>query len=408
MILYIMILIILVEYFWDFLLETLNRYNWVANVPEELADIYPNEKFLKQKKYQADNYIMGSVSSTLSVLLILIILGFYGFAWLNEFTINITSHWLWQPLIFMGVIGLGSVIISLPFSYYNTFVIEQRYGFNKTTPAIFWSDTVKSLFIGAIIGGVILGLLIWFYNVTGTLFWLYGWIVITLFMLFFGKFYTTIILPLFNKLEPLEDGELKTLITTISLKANFSLENIYVMDSSKRSTKSNAFFSGFGKNKKIVLFDTLIEELTPNEIAAVLAHEIGHFKQKHIVKSLILGALQNGLMFFLLGWFINEPLIALAFGVKEPSFHIGLLGFGLLYTPISALLGLGMTILSRKNEYEADAFAAKYVDAEYLISALKKISASALSNPVPHPLYVYFNYSHPTLLSRIKALSKTS
>ncbi len=404
MILYIMILIIVLDFLWDFLLETLNRYNWVDNVPKEIEDVYPNEKYIEQKRYQSENYKITAFSSLIFLFVILMMLSFYGFSWLNDLTLSYTTHWLWQPLLFMAVVGLVSSVLSLPFSYYNTFVIEEKFGFNKSTKTVFWGDVFKSLLIGGVIGGVIFCLLIWFYNIAGSLFWLYAWILTTFFMLFFGKFYTTLILPLFNKLTPLEDGELKEMIEEMSEKADFSLDSIYIMDGSKRSTKSNAFFTGFGKNKKIVLFDTLINELSNNEITAVLAHEIGHYKQKHIIKSMALGVLQNGLMFFLLGWFINEPSIAFALGVKEPVFHIGLLGFGLLYAPISELLGLGMTVFSRANEYEADAFAAKFTDGEYLVSALKKISASALSNPVPHPWYVFYNYSHPTLLDRIKAL----
>lgn len=406
MILYLMIFIIVLDFFWDFLLETLNRYNWVEGVPKEIEDIYPKEKYVEQKKYHSENYVVNTTASIISLFVVLSMLSFYGFSWINDLTLAVTNHWLWQPLLFMAVIGIGSTVLSLPFSYYSTFVIEEKFGFNKSTKTLFWGDFLKSLLIGGIIGGVIFSLLIWFYNVAGSLFWLYGWGITTFIMLFFGKFYTTLILPMFNKLTPLDDGDLKSLIEDVSAKADFALDSIYVMDGSKRSTKSNAFFTGFGKNKKIVLYDTLVKELTPNEISAVLAHEIGHYKQKHIIKSMILGIIQNGLMFFLLGWFINEPAIAFALGVKEPVFHIGLLGFGLLYTPISELLGMGMTMFSRKNEYEADVFAANITDGEYLKTALKKISASALSNPVPHPLYVFYNYSHPTLLSRIKALDK--
>lgn len=403
---YIIIAIILIEAVWDFVLDLLNRSSWAVEVPEKLKDVYPKEKFLQQKAYRLVNLRFGWISSLFSLLVILTLLWVYGFAWINQWVGAISTHWLWQPLLFFVVIGLGSMLISLPFSLYNTFVIEQKFGFNKTTPKVFVGDLVKSTLVGAIIGGLLLSLVIWFYQWAGDLFWLYAWCLLSIFMIFFSKFYTTLILPLFNKLKPLEEGELRSAIESMSLKAGFSLDNIFIMDGSKRSTKSNAFFSGFGKNKKIVLFDTLIEELTTQEIVAVLAHEIGHFKLKHIVIGTVLGVLQSGLMLFLLGWFVNHPAISQALGVSEPTFHIGLLGFGLLYTPLSAVIGLGMTLLSRQHEFQADAFAAKYAEPHFLQSALKKISASALSNPTPHPWYVFFHYSHPPLLSRLETLDK--
>ncbi len=403
---YIIVAIIVIEAVWDFILDLLNRSSWADEVPEQLSDVYPQEKFLQQKAYRSDNFRFGWISSLFSLLAILTLLWVYGFAWLNQWVGAISTHWLWQPLLFFAAIGLGSILISLPFSIYSTFVIEQKFGFNKTTPKVFVGDLIKSTLVGAIIGGVLLSLVIWFYQWAGNLFWLYAWVVLSIFMIFFSKFYTTLILPLFNKLKPLEEGELRSAIERMSTKAEFKLENVFIMDGSKRSTKSNAFFSGFGENKKIVLFDTLIAELSTEEIVAVLAHEIGHFKLKHIITGTVLGVLQSGLMLFLLGWFVNHPEISKALGVDSPTFHIGLLGFGLLYTPLSAIIGLGMTLLSRRHEFQADAFAAKYSEAHFLQSALKKISASALSNPTPHPWYVFFHYSHPPLLSRLKALDR--
>ena len=403
---YVIIAIFIIDAIFEFILDELNRKSWCDKVPEKLKDVFPEEKFQQQKKYRLANYRFGLLSSAISLPLMFAVLWFEGFAYLdNLISLHVTNSF-WQPLIFFGVIGLVLMIFSLPFSIYDTFVIEQRFGFNKTTPATFIGDLFKSLIIGAVLGGAILSLIIWFYQWAGNLFWLYAWGGISFFMLFFNKFYTTLILPLFNKLTPLEDGELRDAIQQMSLKAGFSLNNIFVMDGSKRSTKANAFFSGFGKNKKIVLFDTLINDLSTEEITAVLAHEIGHYKMKHTIRGAVLGVLESGLMLFLLGWFINNPAISQALGVEEPSFHIGLLGFGLLYSPISAVLGLGMTILSRRQEFQADAFAARNAEAAALQSALKKISASALSNPTPHPAYVFFNYSHPPLLKRLEALEK--
>ncbi|GAO28763.1 M48 family metallopeptidase [Geofilum rubicundum] len=403
---YIIIAIIFLETVWDFFLGELNRKSWSSHVPDRLQDVYPDDKFQKQKKYRLANYRFGLISSTISTLIILGVLWWQGFAWLDGLVHSVTDHSIGQSLLFFGIIGLASTLISLPLSIYDTFVIEEKFGFNKTTAAVFVLDLIKSLLLGAFIGGLMLSLIIWFYHWAGAYFWLYAWGIVSLFMIFFSKFYTSLILPLFNKLKPLEEGGLKRDIETMSKRAGFTLSNVFIMDGSKRSTKANAFFSGFGKNKRIVLFDTLINDLTNDEIVAVLAHEIGHYRLKHTIRGTILGVVQSGLMLFLLGWFINHPAIAGALGVSTPSFHIGLLGFGLLYAPISAVLGWGMTILSRRQEYQADAFAAKYAEASALQSALKKISASALSNPTPHPWFVFFNYSHPPLLKRLQALDR--
>ena len=401
---YIIVAILLIDTLWGWFLEELNRRSWVDKVPEKLADVYPQDKFEKQKRYRKINHRFGKISSTFSLLVLLAFLWFSGFAVVDDWVMRWTESWLWRPLFFFGAIGLASYIIGLPFSIYQTFVIEEKFGFNKTTPKVFFLDQIKGLFLGAVIGGVLLSLVVWFYHFAGQWFWLYAWGGLSLFMIFFSKFYTTLILPLFNKQTPLEEGDLRSAIEDMSNKAGFTLQNVYVMDGSKRSTKANAFFSGFGKNKRIVLFDTLINDLENDEIVAVLGHEIGHFRLKHIILSTVLSVLQTGLTLFLLGWFVNEPALSQALGVQEPVFHIGLIGFGILYSPVSGILGLGMTIFSRKNEYQADAFAGRYAKPEALQSALKKISANALSNPTPHPWYVFFNYSHPPLLNRLEAL----
>ncbi|TCO09222.1 M48 family metallopeptidase [Natronoflexus pectinivorans] len=402
--LYIILAIIVFEALWDFFLGELNRKSWSDKVPKCLEDVYPQEKFEKQKQYRLANYRFGLISSAVSTILILMVLLLQGFGWLHYTVESFTNHKYLQPLVYFGAIGLASMILSLPFSIYSTFVIEEKFGFNRTTKGTFIADVFKSLLLGALIGGFLLWLVVWFYHSAGSLFWLYAWGGLSLFMIFFSKFYTTLILPLFNKLTPLEEGDLKSAIENMSQKAGFSLENVFVMDGSKRSTKANAFFSGFGKNKRIVLFDTLINDLDKEEIVAVLAHEIGHYRLKHTIRGTMLGIFQTGITLFLLGWFINHPGISQALGVANPVFHVALLGFGLLYSPISSMAGLGMTILSRKQEYQADEFAANHASASALQSALKKISTTALSNPTPHPWFVFFNYSHPPLLKRLEAL----
>lgn len=403
---YVIIGLLLADALWGWILEELNRRSWAESVPDRLADVYPQDKFEKQKQYRRVNHRFGKISSTFSLLVLLVFLWFHGFALVDNWVLQYTDHWLWRPLFFFGIMGLASYIIGLPFGIYQTFVIEERFGFNKTTPKTFVSDQIKSLVLGAVIGGILLSLVIWFYHFAGKWFWLYAWVGLSLFMIFISKFYTTLILPLFNKQTPLEEGPLRKAIEEMSQKAGFALENVYVMDGSKRSTKANAFFSGFGKNKRIVLFDTLINDLEINEIVAVLAHEIGHYRLKHIIWGTILSVLQTGLTLYLLGWFVNEPALSQALGINEPVFHIGLIGFAILYSPVSEILGLGMNIFSRRNEFQADAFAGKHADAAALQSALKKISANALSNPTPHPWYVFFNYSHPPLLKRLEALDK--
>ncbi|HEX3006846.1 MAG TPA: M48 family metallopeptidase [Bacteroidales bacterium] len=255
-------------------------------------------------------------------------------------------------------------------------------------------------------GGILLGLVLWFYYETTRFFWIYAWILVTVYMIFMGMFYSNIIVPLFNKQTPLEDGELKDAIHQLAGKLNFKLSNIYKIDGSKRSSKANAYFTGLGRTKRIVLYDTLIKELSVQEIVAVLAHEIGHYKHKHTYKNIVIGVLQTGLTLYILSAFIKMPELSQALGVEQPVFHIGAIAFDILYSPISTILGLMLNVLSRKYEYEADAFAGRHAGAGNLVTALKSLSVNNLSNLNPHPLYVFFHYSHPTLLQRIRALNR--
>ena len=392
----------------DFLLERfldyLNTTRWSTQLPDEVKGIYDQEKYSKQQAYSKTNHRFGILTSSFSFILILLMFFFQGFALVNEWATSLTGSPIWSALIFFGILMLGSDLLTTPFDLYSTFSIEERYGFNKTTAKTYILDKLKGWLIGAIIGGGLLALIIFIYLKTGDWFWLYVWIVISVFSIFMAMFYSSLIVPLFNKQTPLEDGELKQAIQNFAQKVGFKLDNIYVIDGSKRSTKANAYFTGLGSKKRIVLYDTLISDMEIPELVAVLAHEIGHYKKKHIIWSLIIGILQTGIMLFIFSLFIGSPALSAALGVAEPSFHIGLIAFGILYSPLSSIIGIGMNLFSRKNEYEADAFAAENYEATYLASSLKKLSVTNLSNLRPHPAYVFVHYSHPTLLQRLHAL----
>jgi STE24 endopeptidase len=301
----------------------------------------------------------------------------------------------------------ASDIINIPFQIYGTFVIEEKFGFNKTTVKTFITDKLKGYLLTIIIGGGILFIFFKLINVFGANFWIYFWIVAAIFMLLINMFYTSVILPLFNKLTPLEDGELKQEIEEYSKKVNFPLDNVYVIDGSRRSNKSNAFFSGIGKKKKIVLYDTLINNQTKEELIAVLAHEVGHFKKKHIISGYFISILQTGFILFILSLMVFNPNLTHALGGNVNAVHLNLLAFGILFSPISHFIGIFMNLLSRKNEYEADAYARDTFNGEALQSALKNLSVHNLSNLTPHPAYVFFHYSHPPLLQRLDALNKS-
>jgi STE24 endopeptidase len=330
---------------------------------------------------------------------------FNGFALVDSWARNMVSNPVGISLVFFGIIALASDIISIPFSVYEIFVIEEKYGFNKTTPRIFVTDKLKGYLLGLLLGVPLVALIVWFYTVTGKSFWLYTWGLVVFFLVFMNMFYSDLIVPLFNKQTPLPEGDLRNAILALAEKAGFPIKDIYVIDSSKRSTKSNAYFTGLGPRKRIVLYDTLIQDLSPEEITATLAHEIGHYKLKHTRLGLILSVIQTGITLFILSLFIDNPGLSRALGSEQQGFHLSLIAFGLLYSPISMVLGLGANLISRKHEYAADRFAAKLGLSHSLISALKKLSAKNLSNLTPHPAYVFFHYSHPTLLQRMKALT---
>ena len=406
LIFYVIIAILLAGYVVERLLEYLNSTLWSYELPAELKGIYDPEKYKLSQQYTRTNTRFSVYSDTASLLAMLLMLFLGGFAFLDGLAWSITDNQIILALFFFGIIALGADLLSLPFSVYATFVIEEKFGFNKTTVKTFVLDKVKGLLLGGLIGGGLLALIVWIFAATGPWFWLIAWAVISGFMIFMSMFYSNLIVPLFNKQKPLEAGELRDAIEAFSDKTGFKLNNIYVIDSSKRSSKGNAYFTGLGRKKRIVLYDTLIDEHTTEELVAVLAHEIGHYKMKHTITGMILSVLQTGLMLFILSLFISRPVLSEALGAKTPSFHMGLIAFGMLYTPLSLVLGLLSNALSRKNEYAADRFAGENYSPAALMEALKKLSINNLSNLRPHPTYVFFYYSHPPLLKRLAALGK--
>lgn len=391
-----------------FLLERylvhLNGKMWSETLPEKLKGICLEENYRKTQLYEKDNTRLSFWSSTfnLAVILAMIIAG--GFSFIDGIARTFSMNMIVIALIFFGIIGFASEIINIPFSWYDTFVIEKRYGFNTMTVRTFITDNIKSWFLVLLIGLPVLSLITWFYYKTGSIFWLYAWGLITAFTVFMNFFYSELIVPLFNKQTPLEEGTLRNKIEGYSTRTGFKLRNIYIIDGSKRSTKSNAYFSGFGPKKRIVLYDTLLKELTEDEIVAVLAHEIGHYKKKHVLLTLVSSILVTGFMLFLFSLVVDDPEMSRAMGAESSSFHLGLIVFGILYSPLSLLIGMVSNIVSRKNEFAADRFVKETYDPVILASALKKLSVKNLSNLMPHPVYVFFHYSHPPLLQRLEKL----
>ncbi len=401
---YIIVIILILQFVIETVLDFLNAKRFSHPVPDELNDVFNAEEYKKSQAYKKINYRFGLLTSTFSLLLTLGFLIFGGFEWVDQMARSLTDNPILVALVFFAIIMIGSDIVTLPFSYYSTFVIEEKFGFNKTTRGTFIMDKLKGWGMMAIIGGGLLALIIWFFEWAGSNFWVYAWALVAVFSLFMNLFYSKLIVPLFNKLTPLEEGGLKTKIEDYAENVGFELQNIFVIDGSKRSTKANAYFSGFGKEKRITLYDTLINDLEEEEIVAVLAHEVGHYKRKHIVFNLAASILLTGLTLFLLSLFINNPQVSLAIGVSQPSFHAALIGFGILYSPISEVTGLIMNHLSRKFEYQADDYAKNTYAASPLVTSLKKLSKNSLSNLTPHPAYVFMHYSHPPLISRIRNL----
>jgi len=370
---HIFIAIIIISFIVDKFLDTLNSKHFDDKIPEKLADVYDKEEYKKSQSYKKTNAKFSNLTSTFSIILTLAFFFLDGFKYVDNFARTFTDNPILVALVFFGVIMFGSDVLTTPFSYYQTFVIEEKFGFNKSTKKIFWLDKIKGWLISILLGGTILSLIIWFYQISGEYFWIYAWALIAVFSLLMNLFYAKLIVPLFNKQTPLEDGELKTAIEKYAKNVGFTINNIFVIDGSKRSTKANAYFSGFGSQKRITLFDTLISDLETDEIVAVLAHEVGHYKRKHIIFNLASSILLTGFTLYILSLFVNSSILSEALGISTPSFHIGLIAFGILYSPISEITGLLMNYVSRVFEYQADNFAKETFAAKPLITSLKKL-----------------------------------
>ena len=398
---FLLIAIIIFNFIKDYFLDYLNSKNFDNKIPSIISDVYDKEKYLKSQEYKKTQYVFSKYSKLYGLVIILSFFYLDGFLMVDNYSRELFESPILISLTFFGIIFFGNELLGLPFSIYFTFFIEEKFGFNKTTIKTYVLDKLKSWILTILFGGGILSFIIFQEQIIGNNFWIVAWIFLTTLSIILNGFYAQLIVPLFNKQSKLEDGELRKEIEKYSTKVGFDLSNIFVIDGSKRSTKANAYFSGFGKQKRVTLFDTLINKLNKNQIVAVIAHEIGHYKKNHIIYNLFFSILQTGIMLYILSLFIYMPIFSESLGINIHSFHIGLITFSILYTPISEITSLIFNLFSRKFEYEADAFAKKTHEGKYLIEALKILSKDSLSNLTPHPKYVWWHYSHPTLLQRV-------
>ena len=403
-VLFIFIGLTIFNFLFTTVLEYLNDKNWKESIPNDLEGFYDSDKYQKAKNYKIERGKISLLNSSISFVITLLMLFFFGFGLISEYAVSFSDSSIIQSCIFFMIFHLLTTFLGMPFSYYSTFVIEEKYGFNKTTIKTYIVDKIKGFIVSSLFIIVLTSLAIVLIEYFSTGFWIWLWIGLSLFMVFLNMFYADLIVPIFNKLTPLENGELRSKIESYSKKVGYSLKNIFVIDGSKRSTKANAFFSGLGPRKTIALYDTLIEKHTDEELVSVLAHEVGHFKKKHILVSMFLTILQLGIMCYLFELCMNMEVIASSLGSSKMNFHIGIIAFSFLYSPIGLITGILMNILSRKNEYEADKFAKDTYNGNFLELALKKLSVDSLSNLYPHPLYVFVHYSHPPLLKRLARL----
>ena len=401
-----LVVIVVGFYILEAVLDYLNQGTANKPLDPRIAHLYSDGERNRSVAYSAEKSRFGFWSASFSTVVMVFALSYGWFAELDEFVRSRFENEIFVSLAFIAVLSVISWWLNLPFQLYSIFKIEAKYGFNKMTLATFISDTIKGTLVASIFGGGLLAVVLWLYQNLEDNFWIAAWLVLSAFSLFMFMFGTTLILPLFNKLKPLDSGELRSEIEKYCDSQGYSIGRLFVMDGSKRSTKANAFFSGLGRSKTIVLFDTLIEKLTTKEIVAVLAHEIGHYKKRHTLSMFLFSLVQSFAIFGLLGWLLSYPELSTALGAQEPSFHLSALTFFILFTPLSMLLGLINNSWSRHNEFEADTFARETYEVAPMRAALEKISTDSLANLSPHPLYVAFNYTHPTLLQRIENIEK--
>ncbi|MBW2708016.1 MAG: M48 family metallopeptidase [Deltaproteobacteria bacterium] len=402
----IIILFILIgDYALGLVVDALNVKHLKTDLPTGFAGYYDEEKYRKSQEYLKENTRFGLITGSISTPAVIAFILLGGFNWVDQWSRSF--HWgpIATGLIFAAILLFGSQILSLPFSVYSTFVIEEKYGFNKTTPGTFVLDILKGWLLAIVIGASVFSAILWFFEQTGPMAWAYCWGALTVIQVFLMFIAPVVIMPIFNKFVPLEEGELKSAIEDYAKKQRFKIKGVFSMDGSKRSTKANAFFTGFGRFRRIVLFDTLISKHTTEELVSILAHEMGHYKKKHILKSIIISILSTGLMFYILSIFMNNPALFAAFQMEHISIYASLFFFGFLYAPIEMILSIFGNMLSRHHEYEADAWAVRtYQRPQSMIAALKKLSVDNLSNLTPHPLKVFLSYSHPPVLDRIRAI----
>ena len=400
----ILITIIVLNFLKDSILDYLNSTFFNKEIPVILSDIYDEKKYLKSQEYKKIQYRFSRIFNIYSFLILMLFFYLDGFLIIDNYSRSLFESELLISLSFFAIIYFGNDILRIPFSLYNTFIIEEKFGFNKTSIKTFINDKLKSWLLTILFGGGIISFIIFQFESIGQKFWIVAWIFISVLTVLINGLYTQVIVPLFNKQTKLEDGELKSEIEKYSKKVGFNLSNIFVIDGSKRSTKANAYFSGFGKQKRVTLFDTLINKLNKEQIVAVIAHEIGHYKKNHIIFNLLFSIIQTGIMLYILSLLIYMPIFSEALNIENHSFHIALVTFSILYTPVSEISSIIFNLFSRKFEYEADEYADKSFDGKYLIQALKVLTKDSLSNLTPHPKYVWWHYSHPTLLERINQL----
>ena len=396
-------------FFIRFFADILNLKAAGEVLPEEFRDVYDQDAYEKSQNYLRHTTVFSLITATFELVLLLVFWFAGGFNYLDLLVRDFGFSALVTGILYIGILLFLQGLVSLPFSIYQTFVLEEKYGFNKTSPLTFVSDKLKGVFLGLVLGVPVLAGLLWFFENTGSLAWVWAWAAVALFGLLLQYVAPTLIMPLFNKFTPLEDGELKSSIVEYARSVNFPLSGIFVIDGSKRSSKANAFFTGFGKQKRIALFDTLIENHTLTELVAVLAHEIGHYKKKHIIIAMFLSVINMGVVFFLLSVFLNNRALFDAFYMDNLSVYASLLFFSLLYSPVEFILSVLLQFLSRRHEFQADRYAIEtYSGGATLVEALKKLSRKNLSNLTPHPFYVFLNYSHPPVLRRIERIREVA